>query len=368
MTKILLVDDEPLVIVTLKSLLDWESYGFEIVAALSNGDEAFNYISHHKDNVDIMLCDVDMPILNGIELCEKLIKNNMIIKTIFLSSYSNFDYVRSAFQNGAYDYILKSELEETKLINTLLSLDNTKKNNSSNNNKKVHEYRTNYFVSAIENNTSSISFKDCKFSIELPFNILFIKINDFDEINNKKEIINIIEEETKNFFYNNYNHFAILVKNIDKAKNIINRLSSNLWNYINVSFDYKLSNKIQNESNLKIELKNLYDSAHSNSRLIYLSRKYIGENFKNTNLNLSLIAKEVNVSKNHLSREYSKETGETIVEYISKIRIKEAKKLLENTNLKTYEIAEKIGFSNSETFFRTFKKYCGITPKQYKKR
>ena len=224
MTKILLVDDEPLVIVTLKSLLDWESYDFEIVAALSNGDEAFNYISHHKDNVDIILCDVDMPILNGIELCEKLIKNNIIIKTIFLSSYSNFDYVRSAFQNGAYDYILKSELEETKLLNLLLSLDNSKNNNTSPNNKKIFEYRTKYFISSIENTPTSITFKDCKLSIDLPIYILFIKINDFEGINNKKEIINIIEEETKNFLYNNYNHFAILVKNLDNAKSIINRL------------------------------------------------------------------------------------------------------------------------------------------------
>lgn len=367
MTKILLVDDEPLVIVTLKSLLDWESYGFEIVAAFSNGEEAFNYISHHKDNVDIMLCDVDMPILNGIELSEKLIKNNIIIKTIFLSSYSNFDYVRSAFQNGAYDYILKSELEEIKLLNTLLYLDDSKKE-ISNNNKKIYEYRTKYFLSAIENTPTLICFEDCKFMIEFPLYILFININDFDGITNKLEIINIIEEETKNFLYNNYNHFALLIKNLENAKNIINRLGSNLWNYINVSFDYKLSCEITNESEFKSELKSIYDSAHANSRLIYLSRKYIGEHFKNPDLNLSMIAEKVNVSKNHLSREYSKESGETIVEFISKLRIKEAKKMLENTNLKTYEIAEKIGFSNSETFFRTFKKYCGITPKQYKKR
>ena len=367
MTKILLVDDEPLVIVTLKSLIDWESYGFEIVAAFSNGQEAFNYISHHKNNVDIMLCDVDMPIINGIELCEKLVKNNIIIKTIFLSSYSNFDYVRSAFQNGAYDYILKSELEETKLLNTLLTLDNSKKDISYNN-KKINEYRTKYFLSAIENTNTLISFEDCKFMIDFPLYVLFININDFDDINNKKEIINIIEQETKNFFYNNYNHFMILMNNLKNAKNIINRLGSNLWNYINVSFDYKLSCEIKNERELKIELKNIYDSAHANSRLIYLSRKYIGENFKNPELNISMIAEKVKVSKNHLSREYSKESGETLVEYITKLRIKEAKKLLENTNLKTYEIAEKIGFSNSETFFRTFKKYCGITPKQYKKR
>lgn len=368
MTKILLVDDEPLVIVTLKSLIDWESYGFEIVAALSNGDEAFNYISHHKDQIDIMLCDVDMPILNGIELCEKLIKNNMVIKTVFLSSYSNFDYVRSAFQTGAYDYILKSELEDTKLINILLSLNTSKKETNLNSNKIIKEDRTKYFLACIENINSPISFKDCQFSKNFPLYILFIKINDFEEINNKKEIINIIEEETNDFLYNNYNHFALLVNNLENTKNIINRLGSNLWNYINVSFDYQISGKICTDSEFKIELKNIYDRAYSNSRLIYLSRKYIGEKFKNPNLNLSMIADKVNVSKNHLSREYSKETGETLIEYISKIRIKEAKKLLENTNLKTYEIAEEIGFSNSETFFRTFKKYCGITPKQYKKK
>ncbi|MGD1822565.1 MAG: response regulator transcription factor [Pleomorphochaeta sp.] len=370
MKKILLVDDEPLVIVTLKSLINWESYGFEILMACSNGEEAYNYITHHKDEIDIILCDVDMPILNGIDLCEKLLANNIIINTIFLSSYSNFSYVRSAFHNGAYDYILKSELDENKLVKILTSLEISQKTdiNKSNNNI-IFKNRTNYFLSCIDNtNSSNITFHECNFDINYPFYLIFLKINHFKKIDNKKEIINIIEEETKNYLFNNYKHFALLIEKKDSIQNVINRIGSNLWNYINVSFDYQISTKITNEEQFKKEIKEIYNKAHSSSRLIYLSRKYIQENYKDSNLNLSKIAKEVNVSKNHLSRGFSKETNETIVEYISKIRIKEAQKLLSTSDLKTYEIAEEVGFSNSETFFRTFKKYCGITPKQYQKK
>ncbi len=369
MKRILLVDDEPLVIVTLKSLLNWESYGFQIVMSCANGEEALNYTLHHKNEIDIIICDVDMPIMNGIELGEELRRNNIDIAIVFLSAYSNYDYVRSAFQNGACDYLLKSDLDENKILKVLNSINIDTTNSKRKYIQDLSEDRNKYIQQIISNNLDhNISFNSCKFETHFPLSILFIRINEFNETKNKPEIKTIIEGENIDLLFIDWQYYVLLVPKTKNIKAIINRLSSNLWNYMDLSFDYKVEENIVDEDTMKKSILKIYNDFHLSSRLVYLSRKYIKNNYKDPSLNLTQIANAVGISKSHLSREYSKETGETIVEYISRIRINEAKKLLSKIDLKTYEIAELTGFSNPETFFRTFKKVCGITPKQYQKK
>ncbi|MDC7250005.1 MAG: response regulator [Sphaerochaetaceae bacterium] len=369
MKRILLVDDEPLVIVTLKSLFNWESYGFKIIMSCKNGEEALNYTLHHKDEIDIIICDVDMPIMNGIELGEELRRHNINVAIVFLSAYSNYDYVRSAFQNGACDYLLKSDLDESKILKVLNSINIDTTNSSRTHIQDLSEDRNKYIHNIISNNTDdNVSFKNCKFETQFPLSLLFIRINEFNNTENKLEIKTIIEGENVDLLFIDWQYYFLILPPTKNIKAIINRLSSNLWNYMDLSFDYKVKENIIDEDQMKTSILKIYNDFHLSSRLVYLSRKYIKNNYKNPSLNLTQISNAVGISKSHLSREYSKETGETIVEYISRIRINEAKKLLSEINLKTYEIAELTGFSNPETFFRTFKKVCGITPKQYQKK
>ena len=213
---------------------------------------------------------------------------------------------------------------------------------------------------------SNLIFKRCKFKIEFPFILLFIKISDIENVHNRLEILTILEQENVEILAVDLQHYAFLVPNNFHIDKIINHINSNLWNYMNIIFDYKITEGIKNVKDFEINFKKIFDSFKSYNRLISHTRKYISENYKDSHLNLTTIAKEVCVSKCHLSKEYSKETGETVGEYISKTRVKEAKKLLDQTSFKTYEISELVGFSNVETFYRTFKKVCGQTPKNYR--
>jgi len=367
MRNILLVDDEPLVIVTLKSLIEWEKYDLKIVMALSNGEEALNYILNHPGKVDVVISDVDMPKMDGIELGKNLRRRQIDVAIIFLSAYSNFDYVREAFHNGACDYLLKNEMDEQKIIDVLTSQKIMKKNKEIVATYDIDDDRKSYIYNIINGvDDKSLTFERCKFKIEFPFILLFIKLSDIDKINNRLEILTVLEQENVEILTVDLQHYALLVPNNFDINKIINHINSNLWNYMNIMFDYKITEGIKNDEDFEINLKKIFDSFKSYSRLISLTRKYISENYKDFNLNLTTIANEVCVSKCHLSKDYSKETGETVVEYISKIRVKEAKKLLDQTSFKTYEIAELVGFSNVETFYRTFKKVCGQTPKNYR--
>jgi two-component system response regulator YesN len=117
MLKVLIVDDDILSRANLKSLLDWGKHGFEICGEASNGQIAVNMID--KMIPDIVITDISMPVMDGIELIEYIERKYVEIKVIALSGYNDFDYVRQSMKKGAVDYILKHELDSKVLINAL---------------------------------------------------------------------------------------------------------------------------------------------------------------------------------------------------------------------------------------------------------
>lgn len=92
--------------------------------------------------------------------------------------------------------------------------------------------------------------------------------------------------------------------------------------------------------------------------------RFIREHYAR-NIGTADIAEHVKLSRSYLSDLYSRETGETLAETITRIRIEEACKLLEETDLKIYEIAEAVGFADGKTFARAFKRLVGCSPKEY---
>ncbi|EKQ57577.1 MULTISPECIES: response regulator [unclassified Clostridium] len=143
-SKILVVDDEFIMRQGITHMIDWEKEGFQIIGQASNGQEAIDMI---KENIpDIIISDVVMPQINGIELAKFLQDKYPQIKIIILSSYSDFEYVKSSFQNGAVDYILKPSLNPTEILKTLKKLSNKLKSNTS---TKSNKGNTNNILSRL---------------------------------------------------------------------------------------------------------------------------------------------------------------------------------------------------------------------------
>lgn len=120
MYKVLIVDDEVLVRVGLKSILDQETLGFAVVGEASNGLEAYEQYILCKP--DIVIVDIKMPKKDGLWLTREIRKNDNRTKILILTCYDDFDYVREALKNGANNYILKSEVEDEELISSLSQL------------------------------------------------------------------------------------------------------------------------------------------------------------------------------------------------------------------------------------------------------
>ncbi|WP_270526814.1 response regulator transcription factor [Longibaculum muris] len=115
--KILVVDDEFIIRQGIIHFVDWKKEGFEIIGEASNGKEALEIIEKMKPH--IILCDIVMPVMDGIELSEVIKNQYPDIKIIVLSSYSDFDNVKKMFLNGASDYILKPTLNQKTLMDSL---------------------------------------------------------------------------------------------------------------------------------------------------------------------------------------------------------------------------------------------------------
>ena len=101
----ILVDDEPFVLEGLKDAIDWEGYQFEISATFTNPLEALQYIQSHS--VHLLITDVSMPELNGIDLIMQAKEAAPLLSILVLSAHENFDYVKTALRSGAENYLLK---------------------------------------------------------------------------------------------------------------------------------------------------------------------------------------------------------------------------------------------------------------------
>ncbi|MCR5784418.1 MAG: response regulator [Eubacterium sp.] len=118
MLKAILADDEEVILNGLEKMIKWEDFGIEIVAKATDGRKALDEI--HKHVPDIVITDVKMPGLTGIELLEKTSEEGLDkIKFIFVSAYQEFDYVKAALSKGAVDYLLKP-VRKKDLENVLL--------------------------------------------------------------------------------------------------------------------------------------------------------------------------------------------------------------------------------------------------------
>lgn len=105
MITVLIVDDEYLIRSLVKSLIPWERLGLTFAGEAADGEQAYQIIQ--EKHPDIVILDINLPIMNGLELTKKLYENGFDTHVIFLTGYRNFEYARLAVTYRAYDFLLK---------------------------------------------------------------------------------------------------------------------------------------------------------------------------------------------------------------------------------------------------------------------
>ena len=123
MLKIMIVDDEAIFRERLLSTIEWEYLGFTVCAEARNGGEALEKASAARP--DIILADINMPVMDGLTMAEKLAESGSDISVVLITGHSEFEYARKALKTGVVDYILKP-LEKEELLKTLLNIKSRK--------------------------------------------------------------------------------------------------------------------------------------------------------------------------------------------------------------------------------------------------
>ncbi|MDL2323968.1 response regulator [Ruminococcaceae bacterium OttesenSCG-928-A16] len=125
MYRVLLVDDEPLILSGIKHMLDWAAHGCELVGTARNGKQALDEMERLRPH--LVVADISMPVMNGVELLATAQQRYPETVFIMLSNLEEFDLARQSLQLRAVDYLVKNQLDENKFI---LALEAAKKENA----------------------------------------------------------------------------------------------------------------------------------------------------------------------------------------------------------------------------------------------
>lgn len=118
MKKVMLVEDEDFILQGLENIIDWEALGLSIIHKAHNGAEALEMLAQEK--ADIIVTDVSMPLMNGLEMLEEVRRTDPVTRFIILTGYNEFEYARAAIRMDVEEYILKP-IDEEELVRALVS-------------------------------------------------------------------------------------------------------------------------------------------------------------------------------------------------------------------------------------------------------
>lgn len=485
MYKVILLDDEYMILKGLQKMIQWEGLGIECVGAFSNGQEALDYVKENP--VDIAITDVNMPVLSGIDFVEKSQDLGINFNFIILSGYQEFEYVRQGIRLGAENFLLKPiskhELHESlkKTIEKLnlerhhletdeLVFDSTIKRWINNEIESVdlkrmlkhsnyplevsalftvvvlsgigedihsilrsdlHSLGINYSVShngdvvaIVQGNRESFSkmrhdltliSKRLKFKIAIGERLVNFEnvgrsylqalsisqyqkffnddsLDTFSELNQNETLdINVDYKALHNALA--LGDFEMIDAEIDSiiSKAVSEGAPPNYLKYISyiifsdifrnnenyASDQYHNLLNMLNEANHLKEILDILKSAVNLSSEDAAIKQY-SSNVQNVllrifndfhqDITISAIADAVHMNAMYLGQLFIKETGVSFSQYLNNYRIKEAQKLLLNSNHNINEIAELVGYTSSGYFYKNFKKECGISPREYREK
>lgn len=215
--KTLIVDDELLIRQGIKHYLNWEEEGFQIVGEASNGQEALELIE--RTNPHIILTDIVMPIMDGEELTRKVKEKYPHIEVIILSSFGEFDYVRSTFQSGVVDYILKPKLNSQELLKVLKKAANRIPSSCFDVNKIDHDLTIEHFIDKLISGFGTIDEENTPKFLYGSFYLLGVDMNSLVA---KEEGITSLKEKV----------FSLLKKYLDEAEIYFIKSEQNVTVYI----------------------------------------------------------------------------------------------------------------------------------------
>ncbi len=336
MYRIILVDDEPWALIGLEEIIPWEKYGFQICGRCSSGEQALREIAEKKP--DAVCTDIRMPKLSGIEMLSQVReRQGQDVEFIIVSAYSDFEVARKAIDYGAVGYVLKP-LGADEVAKTVLRLKERLDQKHAGRILRLDPENQESFDTAIAQLAES----------HLPGQTCFVRFS-----------------ETESACPVGWNAVPLEIAGFSGAAWFCSTQEKHApeaaigWSLPH-SGAAELERMIR-EASASFYGKYFY-AAHPTVAAL---QAYLGENYR-LSLSLGQLASQFFLSENYLCELFKKHTGDTILNFLKKLRLENACRLLRTSSLSIKEVAAEVGFSDYSYFGRIFRKNIGQTPDQYR--
>ena len=379
--KVLIADDERLVRMGLKQTIFWEQYNMEVVSDVPNGAAAWEEIEKCKP--ELVITDITMPVMDGIELTKRIKDAYPATKIIFLSCHRDFEYAQQAIQYGVSGYILKTAMTDDEEINqhlrtvqkeiekqNLAALPGADEPEHFQRDRQIRLWLDG--LKSIEDMTCTFDsiFREEKNSLHV-LRVEYLPetaeaaVEFFSAFNKKypHEKIDIIRYHQELFFLlcpdTSIEHllqFLIEEKLRINAVNWVKKRSSAGLNQILHTIEILFK---------EWELQSVYGEEKAISDPIMKSLIFIDRNLDQP-ITANELSKTIGFSRSHFSTVFKKEVGTSYIAYLQERRLNKAKILLSSTDWKLNEIALKIGMEDYKHFCKWFKRNTNMTPTQYR--
>ncbi len=332
--KLIFVDDERYVREQICTSIDWESLGIELIGNCDNAVDALDLMIDELP--DILITDIKMPIVDGLELIEKAKQMNPLLQCIILSGHADFSLAQSAIAQGVQYYLVKpfSEVELERVLR-----------------KSCQQ-----IIKERSENTMSVGQRS-KMILHLA-----------QELQNIKDSGQSVSMDAVKELLNFYPDICVLREAVIL---LVTRQSQSRYLDENLKEIPKLFEESENILKQVVDILNRTPNmAKSESELVLSIKNYTKEHYGDTNLNLQFIAEEiVHLGVKYIGRSFLKEMGVKYSTYLLQVRMEKAKQMLRQAEKYSVEqIAQEIGLGHDVPYFyQLFKKYTGMTPREYQK-
>lgn len=397
--KVMLVDDEMLVRLGIKSLIEWEAHGFQFMGDAPDGAKALELMAEGPP--DILLTDIVMPNMNGIELIEAVRQSYPATLIIVLSSHNEYDYVRKAMKLGVEDYLLKTSPRPEELLSLLVATSG-----------KLQERETQFVYSsaatgkrdeviALHNDLSAflklvlaqegdgLPPETAAMPLEQGAILLALRILDIREgvphHSAAGLLKHMIEAELKGMLSGdpvqmNDREFAVLLKPVKEEQSGLEAKLAGLTNAARGLLGITAAVRASEPMGGWIDARACYEElSHALGALetggsrnkettredIRSLLRYLEEHYTE-HVTLRDAAERICMSEAYLSTVFKRETGTGFVDWINQLRVEKAASYLAETDLPSYLISERVGYENTNYFGRVFKKIKGVSPQKYR--
>ena len=389
MHKLVIVDDEYLV-----------RLGIREIGDASNGQQGYEMIK--ELNLDLVITDIKMPIMNGVDLVKTLHKDGFNGEIVVLSGYKDFEYAKETFENGIFSYVVKP-IDNDELLEVVLravaKLEQKIKDRTltSKVQTELPTLQSEFMKKLLSSNSfvgSDIPSELLNHDISLPTNGTMALISIEEMFKSKKSELNIyinllkeaLSKEKIAFVYFDFQDSIVIFLNSNNIEKIslicrdtfipfeqktLTALTVGLTLYSSLEYIQKTyesclklvqSKLLFHLNTVEMELDDQTSYRHRQSISQFYS--IIAEKYS-TQLTVRSVSDEMNVSESYLMHLLKDNLGKTFNEILTGYRIGIAKRLLLSGKYRINEVSDKVGYIDVKYFSQVFKKIVGVTPSDY---